>query len=125
MVQRKGLLAAYGDVMAAVAFAEAGDEKTARELAVAEAEELAAEDSARLRRLELQCRQQGIDCSCRTEVGDAIELMNTVMQKESGITMGLLSPCVSEGRKGSELKRLIRSVMKPVVTIMRPADKPA
>ena len=62
-----------------------------------------------------------MDLTYQTAVGDTITAIKDFLKNTPNIDMILLSPNLSENKKGIDLKKLLKNITKPIVTISRPA----
>ncbi len=120
MVYSKQIINAYEDIMAAVAFAEAGDHETVRELMQKQEKEIKEIENRKIRELTERCREVSVDIIHQTAVGDPIAAIKDFLKNRAGIDMVLLSPNLSANKKGIDLKKLLKNITKPIVTISRP-----
>ncbi len=120
LVKKDKLMKKFEDMMSAVAFAEENDQDTAREF-VSEPVEAGVADN--LRTIREKCREVGVKVNIHTASMDTVSAVKDFMKNTSGIDMILLSPSVTgEGNlTGGELKRLVRTSSRPVVTMSRQA----
>lgn len=120
-VYNKGAMDTYEDVMAAVAFAEAGDLDTVREFMTKEEIEIKESERRRIEEMTAKCRGSSIDFIYQTSAGDPISAIKNFLKKRPEIEMVLLSPDLSGTKKEINLKKLLKNITRPVVTIARPA----
>ncbi len=121
LVYNKRTMETYEDVMAAVAFAEAGDHETVKELMHKQEKEIKEIEDRKARELTERCREVFVDLTYQTAVGDPITAIKDFLKNKPNIDMILLSPNLSENKKGIDLKKLLKNITKPIVTISRPA----
>ena len=121
LVYNKRTMETYEDVMAAVAFAEAGDHETVKELMHKQEKEIKEIEDRKARELTERCREVFVDLTYQTAVGDTITAIKDFLKNKPNIDMILLSPNLSENKKGIDLKKLLKNITKPIVTISRPA----
>ncbi len=125
MVYSKQIRNAYEDIMAAVAFAEAGDHETVKELLQKQEKEIKEIEDRKIGELTERCREVSVDITHQTAVGDPITAIKDFLENRPGIDMVLLSPNLSTNKKGIDLKKLLKNITKPIVTISRPAKAEA
>lgn len=120
LVKKDKLMKKFEDMMSAVAFAEEHEPDTAREF-LSEPVEAGVADN--LRTIREKCREVGVKVNIHTASMDTVSAVKDFMKNTSGIDMILLSPSVTgEGNlSGGELKRLVRTSSRPVVTMSRQA----
>ncbi len=127
LVKKEKLMKKLEDMMAAVAFAEEGDDDTARGFmkGSATADEAGAEQN--LLTIREKCRKAGVKVNIHTVSMDAVSAVRDFLKNTNGIDIILLSPSVTgEGNmSGGELKRLVKTASRPVVTMSRQAALPA
>ena len=117
MVDSKGMMETYEDVMAAVAFAEAGQLETVKELMNKQTAEIKEIEKKKIKELAERCRENSLEFIYQTAVGDSITAIKDFLKDRPGIDMVLLSPNLSENKKGIDFKKLLKNITKPVVTI--------
>ena len=118
LVNRKRLADKFEDMMTAVTFAEAGEHETAIEIMKASE----AEDGLKSM-LEKKCQESGMAASVYSALHDAASSLRDFLKQNSTIDMVLLSPSITENGEISskELKRLLRTASRPIVTMTRQA----
>jgi len=106
------------DIMAAVAFAEEGEHETARE--IAEARRGNGKEDQSKGMLE-QCKSSGIEVNMQTAQDGLVEAISGFLKNKTAVDMVLLSPSIT--KKGNisarELHRLVKTALRPVVTIAK------
>jgi len=121
MVYNKRIMETYEDLMAAVAFAEAGQLETVKELMNAQEKELKEIRERKVKELTERCRENSLELVYQVAVGDAINAIKDFLKEKPGIDMVLLSPNLSDSKRGIDLKKLLKNITKPIVTITKPA----
>jgi hypothetical protein len=118
LVNRKRLADKFEDMMMAVTFAEAGEHDTAIELMNAPE----VEDDLKSK-LEKKCQESGMAASVYNALHDAVSSLRDFLKQNKTIDMILLSPSITENGEISskELKRLLRTASRPIVTMTRQA----
>ena len=118
LVNRKRLADKFEDMMTAVTFAEAGEHATAIEIMKSSE----GEDGLKSM-LEKKCRESGMAASVYSALHDAVSSLRDFLKQNSTIDMVLLSPSITENGEISskELKRLLRTASRPIVTMTRQA----
>ncbi|MDO9027778.1 MAG: hypothetical protein Q7U68_02830 [Candidatus Roizmanbacteria bacterium] len=124
MVYGRQVISTYEDVMAAVAFAEAGDLKTVREFMNKQEREIKEVEAEKIKELTEKCREVSLDLTYQVETGDTISLIKDFLGKMPNTKMVLISPNISGDKKLLDIKQLLKNITKPIVTITRQA-KPA
>jgi len=119
MVFPKKMMEAYEDMMAAVAFAEAGEHETSRDLI--EEQNRTVREAARLRAESFLacCTEESVPCSWSVAVGETVASISEKLKKSPAIEMVLVGPSLVQDKKGLDLKKLLKEVTKPVVTLSR------
>ncbi|MBI4690871.1 MAG: hypothetical protein HY754_11510 [Nitrospirae bacterium] len=121
MVYNKRIMETYEDVMAAVAFAEAGQLETVKELMNGQEKEIREIQDRKIKELTERCGEISIDFDYRIATGDTISAIKDFLKGMPNIDMVLLSPNLSENKKVIDLKKLIKNITKPIVSITKPA----
>jgi len=122
LVYDKRTMDSYEDTMAAVAFAEAGEPKTAKELMQEQEKKLRDAADGKINELAGRCKENSVPFMSEVTVNDAVAAIKNFLKDRPYIDMILLSPNLSVSKKGIDLKKLLRTITKPVVTISRPAE---
>lgn len=125
MIYSKGKMETYEDVMAAVAFAEAGQLETVKELMNKQTAEIKEIEKMKIAELSDKCRENSLEFIYQTAAGDSIDAIKHFLKNRPGIDMVLLSPNLSKNKKGIDFKKLLKNITKPVVTISRHAGAEA
>jgi len=112
----------YEDTMAAVAFAEAGETKTAKAIMEEQVKKLREASDRKIRELDGKCKEISVPFMSQATVNDTAAAIKTFLKDKPYIEMVLLSPNLSAGKKVMDLKKLLRTITKPVVTISKPAE---
>lgn len=121
MVYPKQMLTSFEDVMAAAAFAEAGDFKTVQTLMDEQLRLLRETEKQKISEMQEKCREIATDLSYKVVEGDTTAAIQEYLKQSPGIDMVLLSPSLSERKKAVDIKQLIKNISKPIVNISRPA----
>jgi len=118
LVSRKRLVDKFENMMTAVTFAEAGEHDTAKEFMKA-----SEADNELTRMLEKKCLESGMATAVYSAFQDAVSSLAEFLKKNNSIDMVLLSPSITENGEISskDLKRLVKTASKPVVTMTRQA----
>lgn len=109
------------DIMAAAAFAEADDIKTAKEIMECEQQTCRKKLEERIRELSNRAEEVSIDIICHAADGDVAVAIKAILKEKPYIDMVLLSPSLSEKKNSVDIKRLLRNISKPIVHISKPA----
>jgi hypothetical protein len=123
LVKKDKLMKKFEDMMSAVAFAEENEPDTARQFLSGPGVAMEAGAAANLRTIREKCMKVGVKVNIHTASMDTVSAVKDFLKQTSGIDMILLSPSVTgEGNlSGSELKRLVRTASRPIVTMSRQA----
>lgn len=108
------------DVMTAVTFAEAGDHETAEALMTEPSRELLESAEPLVESILACCREESVPCSWSVATDEPVSAIRKALRSRPGIEMVLVGPSLIQEKKGIDLKRLLRQVTKPVVTMSRP-----
>ncbi|MBI4849181.1 MAG: hypothetical protein HY808_11500 [Nitrospirae bacterium] len=125
MVYNKKVMSAYEDVMAAVAFAEAGDLETVKQLIQSQEKEIKEASDKKIRGMYEKCSENSVPFTHQIIADDAIKAIKNFLKDRPGIDMVLLSPNLYAGKKGIDLKELLRNITKPIVSISKLAGAKA
>lgn len=121
LLRKDRLMSRFETLMSAVTFAEAGEHGTAREI-LAEGSEGGADRAAgRPRSIEKVCADSGLPAQIASGSGDMVAAVGSYLKANRNVEMVLLSPSITEEgiASGRELKRLLNTVARPVVTLAR------
>jgi len=119
MVFPKKIMEAYEDTMAAVAFAEAGEHETARDLVEEQRRIIREAAQQRAESFLACCTEESVPCSWSVATGETVSSIREALKKSPAIEMVLVGPNLIQDKKGIDLKKLLREVTKPVVTLSR------
>jgi hypothetical protein len=127
LVKKDKLMKKFEDLMSSVAFAEENETDMARQLLSGAGTETEASTAENLRTIREKCREVGVNVNIHAASMDTVSAVKDFLKNTSGIDMILLSPSVTgEGNlSGSQLKRLVRTASRPIVTMSRQAVVPA
>ncbi|MBI5410088.1 MAG: hypothetical protein HZA14_12035 [Nitrospirae bacterium] len=120
LVYDRRTMDAYEDLMNAAVFAEAGEFKTAKEILQEQENELKAEADKKLRELSGKYGEISNDLNYQIFIGDVLSSIKEFLKNKPNIDMILISPSLSKSKKAIDLKKLIKNISKPVVTISQP-----
>ena len=121
MVYNKRVLDTYEDVMAAVAFAEAGDLETVKELMQSQERVIKETAGKKIKELTEKCRENSVPFTYQITADETITAIKNFVKTRPEIDMVLLSPNLSVSKKGIDLKKLLKNITKPIVSISVPA----
>jgi len=110
----------FEDIMAATAFAEAGDLKTMKE--VMESEQCPCRDllEKKISDIMKSSKESAADLLCHMSEEDVAAAIKTFLKGRKNIGMVLLSPSLSENKKSLDIRNLIKNISKPIVHISKP-----
>lgn len=110
----------FEDLMAAAAFAEAGDLRTMKELL--ESEQCACRDllEEKISTIMNRSRESSVDLICHLAEGDVTTAIKTHLKERKNVDMVLLSPALSENKKSLDIRKLLKNISKPIVHISKP-----
>ncbi len=123
MVYKRKVMEKFEDMMTIVTFAEADDNKTAREL-IKEYYETKNEDyDKKMSQLVERCKKLGVTVGVSAAATDVLSAVKNLLRQRTGIDMILLSPSITDdGRITSkELSKLVKTASRPVVTMAKNA----
>ena len=111
------------DMMTAVAFAEAGEHKTARELIEEDFRTRNEDYESKLAVVKERCARAGVELSVSAAAADAVSAIKNILRQNTRIDMVLLSPSVTNDGNitPKELNRLVKTASRPIVTMARNA----
>jgi len=125
MVYNKRVRDTFEDVMAAVAFAEAGNHEMVKELMQEQGKRIQEITDKKINELAEKCRENSVPFFYQIDFDDPVTAIKDFVRNRPSIEMVLLSPNFSENKKGIDLKKLIKNITKPIVTISRHANAEA
>jgi len=121
MVYNKRVMETYENVMAAVAFAEAGDLQTVKGLMQAQERVIKETAEKKINELTEKCRENSVPFTYQITADETITAIKNFVKTRPEIDMVLLSPNLSVSKKGIDLKKLLKNITKPIVSISVPA----
>lgn len=119
MVYSKHASTVYEDVMAAIAFAEAGDTETVRNLMHEQEEEIKNGAEKKIKEFIEICEKNSLSLVHHTAFDDTISAIKNFLKERPFIDMVLLSPNLSD-KKGIDFKKLLKNITKPIVAMSTP-----
>lgn len=121
MIYKKSLTEKFEDIMTAVTFAEANEHGAAREFIKEDFKKMEGNADEKIASLFKTFRESGVDADIYFTKKDMSSAIRDFLNLKTGIDMVLLSPSVTnnEGLSAKELKRLVRAVSRPIVTMAR------
>jgi len=123
LVKPKSLSQGFEDLMAAVTFAEEADPETAKEM-MSSGDRKVERGDVRLSAFFDDCREAGVAVEAYEADGKIAAAINGFIRKAPMVDMVLLGPTVAATVKSSarEFKKLVSTVSRPVVTMVRNPD---
>jgi hypothetical protein len=117
IVSKKKLLDKFNDVMAAVAFAEADDHKTAGDILAEGNAQNSVEDCLK------KFKDEGVSIKVLKSTKDALPAVTDLLKQNNSVDMVLLSPGITNNGEvtARELQRLVRTASRRIVTMERNA----
>ncbi len=112
----------YENIMAAITFAEAGEHKTSLAMMEYQDESIRKEAEDQAMSIMKRCAAESIPISCHVTHDDPISAIRTFVKGRPSIEMVLISPNLSQKRKDLNLRKLLKQITKPVVTISMPQE---
>ena len=121
LVTEKKARERFDDFMAAAAFAEESADRSASEILNSEFKKLEGGEDARLARFAKMCGMAGVALEAHASSMKLVSAINEFIKHNPVVDMVLLGPTVTAAGKVSsrELKKLVSSVSRPVVTMAR------
>ncbi|MBZ0155286.1 MAG: hypothetical protein K8I29_03615 [Alphaproteobacteria bacterium] len=121
MIYKRKVMEKIGDMMTVVAFAEADEHKTAREMIAEDYRSNQESYDARVSSLKQKCQSAGIPIDFNAAAADIVSAIKNILRQNTSIDMVLLSPSITgDGAvKARELNRLVRTASRPVVTMAK------
>ncbi len=117
MVYKKKMMQTYEDIMAAVAFAEAGDLETVERLIHEEEERIKDVEQRRIKELTEKSIEASVDIAFYVDIGDIVNAIREFLKDRPSIEMVLLSPNLSSETGFREIKKILKNISRPIVTI--------
>lgn len=121
MIYKRKVMEKVGDMMTVVAFDEANELKTAREMIKEDYERKNESYEERLKQLMEKCRQAGVPVDISTAAADAVSAIKNLLRQNTNIDMVLLSPNITRDKHISvkDLNRLVKTASRPIVTMAK------
>lgn len=107
----------FEDVMAAVAFAEAGDTETVKKLMHEQEEGIKKITEKKIAEFIEICGKNSLSLVHHTAFDDTITAIKEFLKNRPFIDMVLLSPNLSADKKGIDFKKLLKNITKPIVAM--------
>ena len=121
--KRPNLIKKFENLMTAVAFAEAGEHDTARQIATEDCRGMEEVCNEAFDAVVKKCRQEGIHVSAHTSVLDAIPGIRAFLKEHWAVDKIILSPVITAAGNvtSKDMGRLVRTASRPIVTMTRQA----
>ncbi|MHB8845775.1 MAG: hypothetical protein ACYC7L_13630 [Nitrospirota bacterium] len=122
LVRKKETLKAQLDtLMTGVAFAEAGEQDTAREIVTGGGRDMPAIVKSKTTEMVLQSSKIGVHLEVMDTDKDVVTGIRSFLKDQSNIDKIVLSPAVTESEMLTtrDLNRLVRTASRPIVTMTR------
>ena len=121
LLRKERLMSRFETLMSAVTFAEAGEHATALEILGGEGVGAEAAAKGRPRTIEEACADSGLSTQIASGEGDMVTAVGSYLKSNRNVEMVLLSPSITEEGVVStrQLKRLLSTVARPIVTLAR------
>jgi hypothetical protein len=110
----------FEDIMAAAAFAEAGDLKTVKEIMECEQNACRKKLEEKIGSFIQSSKEMSVELLCHMSDGDVASAVKDFLKKKPNIDMVLLSPSLSENKKSLDIRKLLKNISKPIVHISKP-----
>ena len=120
LIYRRNLMEGFADVMTSVTFAEAGEHETAKSIYAGGDMKNGCRDK-RMSFLAERCRGSGVEVSVQSAAIDIVQAVKHYLSEKTSVDMVLLSPSVTDNGNITEkdLRRLIKTASRPIVTMAR------
>jgi len=117
LIYRRRITERFENLMAAITFAEADEDKAARQIMT----ESLAKDKKIVPLLK-KFTQDGINVDVCTEKTDVLSAIINFFRQKVAVDMVLLSPSVTDNAnmKTRELNRFVKTISRPIVTMAKP-----
>jgi len=125
MIFEKKLGSDFEDSMAAAAFAEAGEFSTAQEILHEQEKEINKLAEKSFRELSEKYKEIAKDLTYQIAFSDTHSSIKDFLKNRSSIDMILISPSLTVNKDFIDVKKLLKNISKPVVTISRPEQASA
>ncbi len=116
----------FEDLMAGVAFAEAGEHGTAQEMAAGSSRASSIDHRGKITELVLKCSQAGVRLDVGESAQGVVASIQAYLRQNAGVDKVVLGPSVTESEVLStrDLNRLVRTASRPIVTMTRQSCRP-
>ena len=121
--KQSNLIGKLENLMTAVAFAEAGEHNTARQIAAEDSRGGEEVYNKELDAVVKKCLHEGIHVSVHTSALDALSGIRNFLKEHWAIDKVVLSPAITAAGNvtSKDMSRLVRTVSRPIVTMTRQA----
>jgi len=123
LLYKRKVIEKVEDMMTAIAFAEEGEHKTARELISDDFMNKNQDYEKKMEELKDSCRRSGVKADVSTASMGPISAIKNILRQNSKIDMVVLSPSITnDGTVTSKmLNRLAKTASRPIVTMAKQA----
>jgi hypothetical protein len=122
MIFEKNMERAFEDAMTAAAFAEAGEFITAKEILQEKEKDICDIADKKFRELSEKYKEISGELTYQIAFSDISSSIRDFLKSRSNIDMVLISPNFAVNKGVIDLKKLIKNISKPIVTISRPVQ---
>lgn len=118
LAHKNRLMKRFEQIMSAITFAEADEHETAREILL---ENPDSRSDKKFQTLKEKCHTAGIAARVYTVALDAATAIKDFLKQKNSVDMVLLSPSITENGNisSSELKKLVKTASRPIVTMAK------
>jgi hypothetical protein len=118
LIYKKRITENFENLMTAITFAEAGEDKTAGQLM----KEKIVKDEKIVSLLEKFTQKNDVNVDVCSEKAGAVSAIKNFLRRKVLVDMVLLSPSVTDSgnMKARELNRLVKTISRPIVTMAKP-----
>ena len=119
--KQSSLIGKLEDLMTAVAFAEAGEHNTARQIATEDSRDREEVYNNELDAVVKKCLSEDIHVSVHTSPRDTLSGIRNFLKEHWAIDKVVLSPAITAAGNitSKDMSRLVRTVSRPIVTMTR------
>ncbi|OGW25721.1 MAG: hypothetical protein A2X59_08375 [Nitrospirae bacterium GWC2_42_7] len=125
MIFEKQMNSDFEDSMAAAAFAEAGEFRTAQEILHEQEKETTRIAEKAFRELSEKYKEISKDLTYHIAFSDIHSSIKDFLKNMSSVDMVLISPSLTVNKGVIDVKKLLKNISKPIVTISRPEQASA
>jgi len=124
LLYKRKVIEKVEDMMTAIAFAEEGEHKTARELISDDYRNKNEDYEKKMEELKDSCRRSGVNADVSIASMHPLSAIKNILRQNSKIDMVVLSPSITNGGTVTSkvLNRLARTASRPIVTMAKQAQ---